>query len=140
MGNPFTPIEGCDRLLDARYLPLVDLEVLIDRLGREKGAAPAGAFGQSLEPLLGIRVDPHRKCRRAHDFEACVSVVYNIPQKPPTAPGLRAGSRASASAGARMSYRPVPAVVLRGRPPRLPFSRAAAAFATLRARPPADPS
>jgi hypothetical protein len=34
MGNPFTAIEGRDRLLDARYLTLVDLEVLIDRLGR----------------------------------------------------------------------------------------------------------
>src|SRR5438552_3363065 len=73
VGDRFAAIEGRDRPLDAGNLPLVDVEVLVDRLGREEGTAAARALGQFLQPLLGGGVDPHREGRRAHDLDPLCS-------------------------------------------------------------------
>src|SRR5258708_28703124 len=76
--NSFAAIERGDRLLDAGNLPLIDVEVLLDRLAREERTAAARVLGQSFEPLLGGRVDPHGEGCCAHDLDSMCLLVYNI--------------------------------------------------------------
>src|SRR5208282_4985835 len=71
VGNPLAAVERRDRLLDAGDLPLVDIEILVDRLGREKRAAAAGAPGELLQPLLRGLIDTNG--------EGCGSHVVDVP-------------------------------------------------------------
>jgi hypothetical protein len=71
VGDRFAAIERRDRSFDAGNLPLVDVEIRVDRLGREQRTAAAGARGQRSRRFLATALT-----RTVKVVERMTSILY----------------------------------------------------------------
>lgn len=66
MRNSALAIDTLDCRFDAGDLPLIHVEILVDRLGREERAAAPGVLGQAFEALLGGGINSNGECCCGH--------------------------------------------------------------------------
>jgi hypothetical protein len=62
MGDTFATIEGLDGVPDTGDLPLVHVEIRVDRFGGEERTATSGALCELFEPFFERRIDADGKC------------------------------------------------------------------------------